>query len=363
MPAEAAARPADSTSTDSPATQGTIEFRALGSHCRIDVWCPPGGPAPETLAGSAVELIADLETRWTRFHPGSELSRLNRHAGIAVPVSPCTVELVAMAAAAWDRTDGAFDPTVGAALITAGYDRTFEEMATARSSVSPGTSSLPDHPNRQPVPGCSDILVDHASGTVTLPVGTMLDLGGIGKGRAADLTAAHLMGLGALGTCVDLGGDLRVAGQAPAGGRWVIEIDDPDAPGVALASLAIADTGGAGGAVATSSTTRRQWEVASGRAHHLIDPATGRPSTSGVVAATVIAADATWAEVLAKAAVIAGPDRGSELITDAGLAGLLVVRSPDGRDLRHVGDLASYLVAPAVPPDTRTHAHLEAARC
>lgn len=327
------------------------------------MWCPPGGPAPETLAGSAVGLIADLEARWTRFHPGSELIRLNRHAGIAVPVSPCTVELVAMAVAAWDRTDGAFDPTVGAALITAGYDRTFEEVAAARSSVNPTTASLPDHPNRQPVPGCSGILVDQTSGTVTLPAGTMLDLGGIGKGRAADLTAAHLMGLGALGTCVDLGGDLRVAGQAPAGGRWVIEIDDPDSPGVTLASLAIADTGGTGGAIATSSTTRRQWEGTSGTAHHLIDPATGRPSTSGVVAATVIAADATWAEVLAKAAVIAGPDRGSELITTAGLAGLLVVRSPDGRELRHVGDLASYLVSPATTPETRNSLPGEAARC
>lgn len=336
--------PAPSSASVGQRLWASVDFRALGSTCRIDVWSDVGGPDPSALADSATEFIDDLEARWTRFTPGSELARLNRHAGIAVPVSACTVDLVETAIAAWNRTAGAFDPSVGEALAAAGYDRTFDDVAVATLDRPPA--------GRCVVPGCAGIAIDRSGGTITLPPGTTLDLGGIGKGRAADLAAAHVIDRGAVGACVDLAGDLRLMGRAPEGGRWVIDVDDPDQPGETLATVAIADASGTGGAVATSSIMRRRWGPATAPAHHLIDPATGRPSTSGVVCATVVAADATWAEIIAKAAVIAGPDRGAALIADAGLAGLLVVRTGDTRDVRHAGDIEAFLVPPPpAPPD------------
>ncbi len=90
---------------------------------------------PDTdLAGAAALLagawahIEVLEGHWSRFRPDSEISALNRHSGAPVVVSSDTIELVAHAIAAWQLTNGRFDPTVGATLVALGYDRDFTEM-------------------------------------------------------------------------------------------------------------------------------------------------------------------------------------------------------------------------------------------
>ena len=68
-----------------------------------------------------------------------------------------------------------------------------------------------------PAPGCGAIEVDEALGAVRLPPGVRLDLGGIGKGRAADLIHRQLLEE-VEGACVNLGGDLRV-GETRLGER------------------------------------------------------------------------------------------------------------------------------------------------
>ena len=145
-----------------------------------------------------------------------------------------------------------------------------------------------------------------------------LDLGGIGKGYGADRMVAALVDAGATGVCVDLGGDLRVAGSGPYAGAWTVEFRVPE----------LADRFGrlrlASGAVATSTTSRRRWTRAGVDVHHLLDPATGRASRSGVATVTVLAADGWWAEVLAKAALVAGVAAGRALLEGAGVDGALV---------------------------------------
>ena len=113
-----------------------------------------------------------------------------------------------------------------------------------------------------------------------------------------DKVVADLIGAGAAGACVNLGGDLRVAGRAPEGGDSTIAIEDP------WSCDAVVDVGIRDGAVATSSTQRRRWTLDGVPRHHLIDPATGEPSTSDLVAVTVIAGAGWTAEVLAKAALL-----------------------------------------------------------
>jgi thiamine biosynthesis lipoprotein len=159
--------------------------------------------------------------------------------------------------------------------------------------------------------------------SVTLPPGVALDLGGIGKGFAADLVSAELLQDGATGACVNLGGDLRVRGASSGDDRaWLVEVA-PE-PGVAQPrsplTLGLAD-----GAVATTSSRRRAWRRAGARLHHVIDPRTGRPLERPPTSATVIAADAWQAEVLAKAAFVTRtPSEAERLLEPAGATGLLV---------------------------------------
>lgn len=266
-----------------------IRFHAMGTDVQVAI---VGGDANLLCAGA--DRIRELEARWSRFLDTSEISALNRHAGRPVVVSADTFELVARASTAWRATSGRFDPTVGAALAAHGYDRDFAHVTTSTSDA-PSTTA--------PTPGAAGIELIPAINAITLPVGVTFDAGGIGKGYAADLTAALLIAAGADGALVNIGGDLRVAGRPPAPEGWVINVADPFEPERELLRVAIPD-----GAVATSSRLMRRWQTTKGEAHHLIDPGTGRPAETETVAVTVVAGEAWWAEALTKALFLAGPD-------------------------------------------------------
>jgi thiamine biosynthesis lipoprotein len=260
----------------------------------------------------AADALEAREARWSRFRPTSELCRLNDAGGAPVVLSPGTFSLVARAVDAWRDTDGRYDPTVLAALQAAGYDRDFDAVARTGGAVDQRPAAAP---------GCRDVEVDDVVHAVRLPRGVALDLGGIGKGAAADEVSAELLAAGVpgvRGVLVNLGGDLRARGDAPDPHGWVVDVEDPLATG-RTGVLALA-----AGAIATSTKLRRTW-MRGGRAlHHLIDPRTGEPAESGLASVTVVAGDAWRAEVLAKAAFVAGADDGRALIEAAGATGLLV---------------------------------------
>ncbi len=306
-----------------------LRFRAMG--CEVHVLI--AGGRPELLETSR-ELLDDLERRWSRFRDDSEVSLLNRRAGRPVRVSRQTVRLVARALEGARVTGGRYDPTVLGAVVRAGYDRSFE-LLDGGGAGGPGWShpagsalDLDDaaaggvgssHPAGSALDlGWERIVVDPVLSTVTLPRGVGFDPGGIGKGLAADLVVAELLAEGAAGACVNVGGDLRVEGEASGGGSWGVAVEHPLTGGTA------AILGLRSGAVATSSRTRRTWGRPGGRVHHLIDPATGRSAASGLASVTVVAAQAWQAEVLAKAAFVAGRREGLAILEASGTEGLLV---------------------------------------
>ena len=99
----------------------------------------------------------------------------------------------------------------------------------------------------------------------------------------------------------------------------MVAVEDPFHPNRELARVVVAD-----GGVATSSRLVRRWRRGGGSYHHLIDPASGLPSHSGLAAVTVVAGCAWWAEVLATAAFVAGPEEGAGLLDLHGVTGVLV---------------------------------------
>lgn len=305
-------------------------FDAMGTRGHVVV---TGGDGDgEATLDAAQARIAELERRWSRFLPDSEVSRLNRSAGRPTVVSGDTAGLVARAVEAWRLTGGRFDPTVLPALVAAGYDRSFEALDRMGGPAPATTPSA--------VPGPSAIRIDEAAGLVHLPAGVAFDPGGIGKGYAADLVVAELLaepGRGRVaGACVNLGGDLRAAARAPGGAPWVVDVEDPfDAGGAPLLRLGL-DRGG----VATSSRLRRTWTAAGTTRHHLIDPSTGAPAETDAVAATVLAGTAWRAEALATAAVLAGVAGGLGVIAGAGATGLVV---DDRGGVHHAPGLGRFL--------------------
>jgi thiamine biosynthesis lipoprotein len=289
-------------------------FNAMGTQAHLIVVANDAGPSGAALLDQAEARIEDLEARWSRFRPTSELCRLNAAAGRPAMVSKETYDIVRRAVDAWYLTAGRFDPTVLAALEALGYDRTFTELAAGGTANDAGDFARPTR-----TPGCGNIALADSVRAVTLPVGVALDLGGIGKGYGADLVATELRQHGAAGACVSLGGDMRCVGEAPWAEGWRVSIEDPFDADNELLEVVMTD-----GAVVTSTRLQRTWSHRGRAMHHIVDPRSGRPATTGLAAVTVVAGDAWWAEVLAKAAFLAGPTEGAELLALSGVTGLLV---------------------------------------
>jgi thiamine biosynthesis lipoprotein len=244
----------------------------------------------ELLVEQAFVRLEQLEGRWSRFRPESELCRINAAGGVPLVVAPITFELLRHAVASWRRTDGACDPTVAPSVVAAGYDRDFASVDADGPALEPGPVG--------PAPGCGDIVLDPIVRSIRLPPGVTLDLGGVAKGFAADVVAEELRDAGAAGVCVNLGGDLRVLGTAPKADAWVVEVEEADdRPRLALTA----------GGIATTSRRRRTWRRGDRDYHHVVDPRTGAPADVPWLAATVVAGRARDAEALAKAAFLA-PD-------------------------------------------------------
>ncbi len=301
-------------------TRAERQVRLMGTTAHVVLVGDASPPVSEVVGQ-----LEHLEAAWSRFRQDSELSRLNRGASHPTLVSHPTALLLERSVWAWEQTAGLFDPTVLPSLLAAGYDRDFEDLASA--APVPGST--------EPAPGCGGVEVDPRNDLVRLPAGVMVDPGGIGKGLAADLAATAAVDRGADAALVSVGGDLRVAGRAPTEG-WEIELDHHV---TAPARVNLVD-----GAVATSTTLRRRWATADGTAHHVIDPRTGRPSNGDLVACSVVAAEAWWAEALATALLVGWGDPArdpslADLLVDLlGGAGALLTHA-DGRQ-RAVGPLA-----------------------
>jgi thiamine biosynthesis lipoprotein len=298
------------------ATEPTLarQFTAMGSTAELVIV----GSTSAELSDWAIARVEQLEALWSRFRPESELNRICRFAGGGpVTASAETLDVIGHAVALWYVTDGRFDPTIRKALEACGYDRTFRRVAP----------NGPAAPTTRSAPGCDGVRIDREHGTVELPAGIQLDLGGIGKGFAADLVATGLVERGAVGACVALGGDVRVAGDAAAGAAWLVPIEDPRDESRMMCTRALVDQ-----AVVTSTTRFRRWRRGDTLMHHLIDPATGAPARRGVAAVVAQADDAWWAEGVAKAALVAGTDDGLDLLEHLGIAAVIV--GDDGS--RHV---------------------------
>ncbi len=269
----------------------SFSFHALGTTATVAV------TEPEALARARAVLEGELEEidlACSRFRPDSELVALNAASGAEVEVSGLLLEAVRVALHAAEATGGLVDPTVGATMRLAGYDRPLTVVRTRDGRLF--------RPSFEPAAGWRTVRLDEARGTVRVPKGVELDLGATAKALAADRAASAAAEATGAGVLVSLGGDIAVAGEPPPGG-WSIRLADdhaapPDGPGPAVAVHS--------GGLASSGTTVRRWTTADGELHHIVDPRTGRPANSPWRTVTVAAASCVDANTASTAALVLG---------------------------------------------------------
>ncbi len=323
-------------------------WEALGTSVVLRVTEPLWLPRASAILARELDAI---DRACSRFRANSDLTRVNTHAGgRPVPVAPLLVEALQVALRAAELTDGDVDPTVGGALVLAGYDRDFSLMreqedgggwVAAEASAgrgrlgnqSSGGSPSPPTLIARRLGGHRTVRLDATLSTVRIPSGIMLDLGATAKAWAADRGARAVWEAARCGVLVGLGGDIATAGgvgSGPAGG-WRIHVTDdhrsgPDAPGQ---TVAIAD-----GGLASSSVAVRRWRRGAQTMHHIIDPSSGAPACGPWRTVSVAAADCADANIAATAALVRG-ERAPAWLDALGLPARLVAH--DGAVLR-LGD-------------------------
>jgi thiamine biosynthesis lipoprotein len=213
--------------------------------------------------------LAAIDAACSRFRPDSEIAVVNRSEGAPVRVSMLLFEAIRVACEVAEMTDGAVDPTVGAALEALGYDRDFDLVG--ESALSDGGSPQAHMRAGVPAPGWWRVELDSRRRTVRVPPGTRVDLGSSAKAWVADRAATHIAAALHTGVLVSVGGDVAAAGPAPTGG-WAIGIAPDSSASPDHVDEVVSITGGG---LASSSTQVRTWRHAGRRVHHIVDPATG----------------------------------------------------------------------------------------
>jgi len=291
-----------------PATDLQHRFRAMASNVTVRVIEPM--PGAEDAIARVEQLFAQVERTCTRFDDSSDLMRANAHGAEWTSVAP---ECLGALTAAFDAhvvTGGAFDPRVLKTLAGLGYDRSLNFSGGAVTTEAGATVTAPMGPWSPEI--------DAVHSRVRIGA-EPIDLGGIGKGYAVRRGIAELAGVGSA-ALVEAGGDLATYGDGPvrAAGEprcWRAAVEDPRGGTDPIAVLNVSNA-----AAATSSIRLRRWRAGERDVHHLIDPATGEPAESGLLAVTVIGEDPAWSEVWTKVCFLAGVDRIREVVEREQLA-------------------------------------------
>jgi FAD:protein FMN transferase len=245
-----------------------------------------------------------IEECCTRFEPRSELMQLAAQVGVPVRVSAILYEAVQFALAVAEESGGAFDPTVGYAMETRGFNREHRTGATIATALDPGGSV-----------SYRDVRLDPQHKTITLLRPLILDLGAVAKGLAIDLAARELRPFENF--AIDAGGDLYLGGCNANGEPWSVGIRHPRRDHELIDSLPVSNR-----AVCTSGDYERRTAIGD-NGHHILDPRTG-VSPDAVASVTVVAPTAMLADALATAAFVLGPADGIRLFERLDVDGLII---------------------------------------
>jgi thiamine biosynthesis lipoprotein len=296
--------PAAAGTAGEPDLLGRWRFDAMNTDVQLITLGWPGVDSLRRAEG----VFHDVEVRFSRFLVSSELSRLNASGGREVAVSPELFQLLLLGLHYHRLSGGLFDLAILPSLEAAGYDRTFQ-LVPGQQDVAP---TVPETTY-----SITDVELDARRSVVRAPAGLRLDLGGLAKGYAVDLSARELAPYG--NVLVDAGGDIYASGTGPDGASWLVGVADPFRAGIDLTTLHIRDQ-----ALATSSVVRRRWQRGGRWLHHLIDPRTGEPAASDAVSVSVVASSTVAADVFAKVGLLLGCADGGRFLEEQQVSGLFV---------------------------------------
>jgi thiamine biosynthesis lipoprotein len=282
--------------------QASQDFYAMDTVMNITAY----GAKSEEAVTECVQYINSLEAKISRTREDSEISQLNAADGELTELSEQTADILSDALEIAQTTQGAFDPTVA--------------PLSDLWQIGTEDAHLPQEEEIQDaLQGVGYTNVSQDGTTVTMKAGTRIDLGGIGKGYAADHVVEILKKYRVKRAIVSLGGNIYAVGSKEKGVDWKVAITDPDNEQNYLGTLSVSDT-----SVVTSGDYERYFEQDGKRYCHIFDASTGYPAETDLRSVTVVTPDSTLADGYTTALFVMGHDKAIAFCEENNIEAVLV---------------------------------------
>ena len=298
-----------------------IQGRTMGTIYRVKV-VASDSDAITGLKEKIERRLVQINRSMSTYMAESEISRFNslQQTGMKFKISDDFYQVMRVAEKIYQLSDGAWDGTVNPLVDLWGFGR------KGTKTVIPDKTEIKRL--RESV-GFHHISIMAPGYLIKKRPQITLDLSSIAKGFGVDAVAAVLRNEGFENFLVEIGGEILAVGLRKDGGQWRIGINRPQkdaAPNAVYKVVKLQDR-----AFATSGDYRIFFEIDGVRYSHVINPRTGYPVANGVVSVSVLASDCTFADGLATAIMVMGPQKGLALFNRLdGVEGLIVVEEPDG---------------------------------
>ncbi|PHM55942.1 FAD:protein FMN transferase [Xenorhabdus sp. KK7.4] len=313
--------------------QQNLSGQTMGTYYSVKYVADSSVPTPENMQKEIDRLLEEVNDQMSTYRPNSELSRFNqsREVNTPFPVSAATAKVVKEAIRINKLTDGALDVTVGPLVNLWGFGPegrvtktpTEDELATRRAWI-----------------GIDNLSVEGNSLIKSIPE-LYVDLSSIAKGYGVDVVAEYLASQNIGNYMVDIGGEVRTAGNNGKGTPWRIAIEKPSDSGMTQSAQEIIAPGNM--AVATSGDYRNYFEQNGVRYSHTINPKTGRPIAHNLVSITVIAPSCMSADGFSTGIDVLGPEKGMEMAEKLNIPVFMIVKTKDGFEERYSPAFKHYL--------------------
>ena len=300
-----------------PQASATSRLSIHAMACEFGVAVNPDQTEQLMNCGDALEVIPQIESWLSIYQVNSELSRLNKSAGVsAVPVSEELFELLEQAAQLFQMTDGAFDMASGAQIQLWRLCRTEQRI--------PSDNEVEDALGMS---GMRKVNLLAESQHVGFRIkGLTLDPGAIGKGHALDHACRRVMQKDDE-TCNFLmhGGRSSVLARGEHNGLagWPVGIGNPLLTKHRLGTVLLRNQ-----AMSTSGSNTQFFRCQGHRFGHILDPRSGWP-VQGMVSATVLADSAAAADALSTAFFVLGVEKAVECCDNLPGIGAILVPFPE----------------------------------
>ncbi|MCE7071219.1 FAD:protein FMN transferase [Dyadobacter sp. CY327] len=275
----------------------SFEKGMMGSPFKL-VFYAKNDSIAKVAAQAAFKRIEKLNELLSDYRDGSEINLLSAQSGSGkwVHVSDELFNILAISQDISEKTDGAFDATLGPVVQMWRH--------ATRKGIFPADSAIRDAMSRT---GYKKLKLDAKRKKVLLTQkGMRLDIGGLGKGFAAEEAVKVLRSFDIKSIMMDAGGKIVLTNPPPGTKGWNITISNGSD---SLKTMPLSHV-----ALATSGPTYRYMEYNGIRYSHIVDPKTGIGLLFHV-RTTVISPDGTVADALATAFSVAGIEKSKQMIT------------------------------------------------